>query len=95
MEFLRKIFDNAHHKLNSSEKTKKFFPLIDAFDTLMFTPNHVTKKPSWTVWPFLIANINSTNNPAPYDTTTNGKTTKAPWRTISKKDTSANWFKTL
>ena len=44
MEFLRKIFDNAHHKLNSSEKTKKFFPLIDAFDTLMFTPNHVTKK---------------------------------------------------
>ena len=44
MEFLRKIFDNAHRKLNSSEKTKKFFPLIDAFDTLMFTPNHVTKK---------------------------------------------------
>lgn len=44
MEFLRKIFDNAHQKLNSSEKTKKFFPLIDAFDTLMFTPNHVTKK---------------------------------------------------
>jgi Na+-transporting NADH:ubiquinone oxidoreductase subunit B len=44
LEFLRKIFDNAHQKLNSSEKTKKFFPLIDAFDTLMFTPNHVTKK---------------------------------------------------
>ena len=44
MEFLRKIFDNAHQKLNSNEKTKKFFPLIDAFDTLMFTPNHVTKK---------------------------------------------------
>ena len=43
MEFLRKIFDNAHQKLNSNEKTKKFFPLIDAFDTLMFTPNHVTK----------------------------------------------------
>ena len=43
MEFLRKLFDNAHHKLNSNEKTKKFFPLIDAFDTLMFTPNHVTK----------------------------------------------------
>ena len=44
MKFLRKIFDNAHHKLNSNEKTKKFFPLIDAFDTLMFTPNLVTKK---------------------------------------------------
>ena len=44
MKFLRKIFDNAHEKINSSEKTKKFFPLIDAFDTLMFTPNHVTKK---------------------------------------------------
>ncbi|MDG1238232.1 MAG: NADH:ubiquinone reductase (Na(+)-transporting) subunit B [Flavobacteriales bacterium] len=46
MEFLRKIFDNAHEKLNSNEKTKKFFPLIDAFDTLMFTPNHVTNKGS-------------------------------------------------
>ena len=44
MKFLRKIFDDAHHKLNSNEKTKKFFPLIDAFDTLMFTPNSVTKK---------------------------------------------------
>lgn len=44
MKFLRKIFDDAHHKLNSNEKTKKFFPLIDAFDTLMFTPNLVTKK---------------------------------------------------
>ena len=44
MKFLRKIFDEAHHKLNSNEKTKKFFPLIDAFDTLMFTPNHVTNK---------------------------------------------------
>jgi Na+-transporting NADH:ubiquinone oxidoreductase subunit B len=32
--------------LNSNEKTKKFFPLIDAFDTLMFTPNHVTNKGS-------------------------------------------------
>lgn len=43
MNFLRKIFDNAHAKLNESEKTKKFFPLVDAFDTLMFTPNHTTK----------------------------------------------------
>ena len=46
MKFLRKIFDDAHHKLNANEKTKKFFPLIDAFDTLMFTPNHVTNKGS-------------------------------------------------
>jgi Na+-transporting NADH:ubiquinone oxidoreductase subunit B len=46
LKFLRKIFDNAHEKLNSNEKTKKFFPLIDAFDTLMFTPNHVTDKGS-------------------------------------------------
>ncbi len=44
MKFLRKIFDNAHHALNKSEKTKKYFPLIDAFDTLMFTPNHTTGK---------------------------------------------------
>lgn len=43
MKFLRNIFDNAHAKLNKSEKTKKFFPLVDAFDTLMFTPNHATK----------------------------------------------------
>lgn len=43
MKFLRNIFDNAHAALNKSEKTKKYFPLIDAFDTLMFTPNHTTK----------------------------------------------------
>jgi Na+-transporting NADH:ubiquinone oxidoreductase subunit B len=43
VKFLRKIFDNAHAKLNKSEKTKKFFPLVDAIETLMFTPNHVTK----------------------------------------------------
>jgi Na+-transporting NADH:ubiquinone oxidoreductase subunit B len=46
VKFLRNIFDNAHKNLNSSEKTKKFFPLVDAFDTLMFTPNHVTNKGS-------------------------------------------------
>jgi Na+-transporting NADH:ubiquinone oxidoreductase subunit B len=44
VKFLRNIFDTAHKTLNSSEKTKKFFPLVDAFDTLMFTPNHVTNK---------------------------------------------------
>ncbi|MCT4582493.1 MAG: NADH:ubiquinone reductase (Na(+)-transporting) subunit B [Flavobacteriales bacterium] len=43
MKFLRNIFDNAHAALNKSEKTKKYFPLVDAFDTLMFTPNHTTK----------------------------------------------------
>jgi len=46
VKFLRNIFDSAHKTLNSSEKTKKFFPLIDAFDTLMFTPNHVTSNGS-------------------------------------------------
>ena len=44
MKFLRKIFDNAHHSLNKSEKTKKFFPLVDALDTLVFTPNHTAGK---------------------------------------------------
>ncbi len=44
MKFLRKIFDNAHHSLNKSEKTKKFFPLVDALDTLLFTPNHTAGK---------------------------------------------------
>ena len=43
MKFLRKIFDNAHAQLNKSEKTKKLFPLVDSIETLMFTPNHVTK----------------------------------------------------
>jgi len=43
VKFLRKIFDNAHEAINKNEKTKKFFPLIDSFDTLMFTPNHTTK----------------------------------------------------
>ena len=42
MKFLRNIFDNAHAKLNKSEKTKKLFPLVDSVDTLMFTPNHTT-----------------------------------------------------
>jgi len=46
VKLLRYIFDSAHKTLNSSEKTKKFFPLIDAFDTLMFTPNHVTSNGS-------------------------------------------------
>jgi len=43
VKFLRKILDNAHAKLNKSEKTKKLFPLVDSVDTLMFTPNHTTK----------------------------------------------------
>ena len=46
MKLLRNIFDNVHHKLESNEKTKKFWPLIDAFDTLMFTPKDVTEKGS-------------------------------------------------
>ena len=46
MKFLRKIFDNAHATLNKKESTKKFFPLVDALDTLVFTPNHVTNKGS-------------------------------------------------
>lgn len=43
MKFLRNIFDNAHAALNKSEKTKKYFPLVDAIDTLVFTPNHTTR----------------------------------------------------
>ncbi len=43
MKFLRKTFDNAHAALNKSEKTKKYFPLVDAIDTLIFTPNHTTQ----------------------------------------------------
>jgi Na+-transporting NADH:ubiquinone oxidoreductase subunit B len=46
MKFLRKIFDNVEHTIESKPKIKKFWPLTDSFDTLMFTPNKVTKSGS-------------------------------------------------
>jgi Na+-transporting NADH:ubiquinone oxidoreductase subunit B len=44
MKFLRKILDNVEHTLESKPKLKKFWPLTDSIDTLMFTPKAVTTK---------------------------------------------------
>lgn len=38
MKFLRKFFDTRYEKTN-----KKWYPLIESFETLIFTPNHTTK----------------------------------------------------
>lgn len=46
MKFLRNILDKQKAMLDKSEKTKKFWPLIDALDTFAFTPNHTTKSGS-------------------------------------------------
>lgn len=42
MKFLRTLIDNQKALLDKSEKTKKFWPLVDALDTFAFTPNHTT-----------------------------------------------------
>ena len=46
MKFLRNLIDKQKEMLDKSEKTKKFWPLIDALDTFAFTPNHATKSGS-------------------------------------------------
>ena len=38
MKFLRNFFDKRYEKTN-----KKWYPLIESFETLVFTPNHTTK----------------------------------------------------
>ena len=38
MKFLRKTFDNLYKKT-----PEKFHPVVESFDTIFFTPNHVTK----------------------------------------------------
>ncbi len=42
MKFLRDLIDKQKALLDKSEKTKKFWPLVDALDTFAFTPNHTT-----------------------------------------------------
>lgn len=41
MKFLRNFFDKRYEKTN-----KKWYPLIESFETLVFTPNHTTKSGS-------------------------------------------------
>lgn len=46
MNFLRKKIDKIRKPFNRGEKWEKFAPAINAFDTLLFVPNHVTQKGS-------------------------------------------------
>ena len=44
MNFLRKSLDNLKRPFGKGQKFEKFSPAINAFDTLLFVPNHTTKK---------------------------------------------------
>lgn len=46
MKFLRNLLDKQQAMLAKSEKTKKFWPIVDSLDTFAFTPNHTTKSGS-------------------------------------------------
>ncbi len=46
MNFLRKKIDRLRKPFNRGEKWEKFAPAANAFDTLLFVPNHVTEKGS-------------------------------------------------
>ena len=43
MKFLREKLDQIRKPFNKGEKLEKFAPAINAFDTLLFVPNHTTK----------------------------------------------------
>lgn len=43
MKFLREKLDQIRKPFNKGEKFEKFAPAINAFDTLLFVPNHTTK----------------------------------------------------
>ncbi|WP_424494912.1 NADH:ubiquinone reductase (Na(+)-transporting) subunit B [Salinimicrobium sp. GXAS 041] len=44
MEWIRKKLDKLREPFNQGKKYEKFAPAINAFDTLLFTPNHTTSK---------------------------------------------------
>ena len=44
MNFLRRNLDNIKRPFGKGQKFEKFAPAINAFDTLLFVPNHTTKK---------------------------------------------------
>ena len=44
MKFLRKKLDDLRYPFRKGGKWEKFAPAINAFDTFLFVPNHITKK---------------------------------------------------
>jgi len=46
MNFLRKSLDKIKKPFGKGQKLEKFAPAFNAFDTLLFVPNHITKKGS-------------------------------------------------
>lgn len=44
MDFLRKHLDGIRRPFEKGQKFEKFAPAINAFDTLLFVPNHTTSK---------------------------------------------------
>ena len=46
MNFLRRSLDNLKRPVGKGQKFEKFAPAINAFDTLLFVPNHTTRKGS-------------------------------------------------
>ena len=42
MKFLRNFFDGLHDKVEGSPKLSKLRPVVNAFDTIFFTPNETT-----------------------------------------------------
>lgn len=44
MEWIRTKLDKLREPFNQGKKYEKFAPAINAFDTLLFTPNHTTSK---------------------------------------------------
>ena len=44
MNFIRKSLDNLKIPFGKGQKLEKFAPAFNAFDTLLFVPNHTTKK---------------------------------------------------
>ena len=42
MEWIRKKLDKLREPFNQGKKYEKYAPAINAFDTLLFTPNHTT-----------------------------------------------------
>ena len=46
MKFLRKKLDDLHKQVKPGEKYEKLYPLYEAVDTFLYTPDSVTKGPT-------------------------------------------------
>lgn len=44
MEWIRQRLDKIRAPFEKGEKFEKYAPAINALDTFLYTPNHVTKK---------------------------------------------------